>query len=282
MKSDIEVTSMSGGELDFMIELAAAEGWNPGLHDARSFHAADPGGLLIGRVDGRPVACISAVSYGGRFGFIGLYIVAPEWRGHGYGMALWRAAMARLAGQNIGLDGVLAQQDNYRKAGFRLAYSNLRFERTGALPPASATGIVELAQIPFATLAAYDRQLFGADRPAFLRAWIAAPDATALAAFGGAGLQGYGVIRRCRRGYKIGPLFAANAAIAEHLYLALCVRAPDGEPVYLDVPEVNPAALELAGKYAMKAVFGTARMYTGEPPVIPLEQVFGITSFELG
>ena len=62
----------------------------------------------------------------------------------------------------------------------------------------------------------------------------------------------------------------------------MCRSAGDAEPVYLDVPEVNGAAMRLAQKYAMRPVFGTARMYTGEPPPIPLDDVYGVTTFELG
>jgi ribosomal protein S18 acetylase RimI-like enzyme len=273
---------MTAAEVGFAIDLAAGEGWNPGLHDAAMFHAADPGGFLVGRLDGRPIGCIAAVSYGGKFGFIGLYIVIPECRAMGCGIALWRAGMARLAGHNVGLDGVLAQQDNYRRSGFRLAYSNLRFERAGPLPAAELRGIVSIADVPFAQLQQYDRQVFAADRAAFLRRWIAQPDSAALACVADGALRGYGVIRRCRRGFKIGPLFAADADVAERLYVALSRRAGEVEPVYLDVPEVNAAALRLAEKYGMRKVFGTARMYTGEPPRIPLEKVFGVTTFELG
>ena len=57
-------------------------------------------------------AGISAVRYPEDFGFIGLYIVVPEQRGRGYGIQLWNAAMQRLAGCNIGLDGVIEQQEN--------------------------------------------------------------------------------------------------------------------------------------------------------------------------
>ena len=95
-------------------------------------------------------------------------------------------------------------------------------------------------------------------------------------------LRGYGVIRQCRQGFKIGPLFADDAAVAEALYLALARHAGDSAPVYLDVPEVNAAASRLAGKYAMRRVFATARMYTGEPPRMALDRVFGVTTFELG
>jgi hypothetical protein len=34
--------------------------------------------------------------------------------------------------------------------------------------------------------------------------------------------------------------------------------------------------------YAMSPVFETARMYKGAAPKLPLERIFGITSFELG
>ncbi len=261
---------MSGAEVAIAVDLAAAEGWNPGLHDAAAFRAADPAGFLVGRVDGQTVGCISAVSYAGRFGFIGLYIVLPAWRGRGHGIALWRAGMARLAGHNVGVDGVLAQQDNYRRSGFRMAYSNVRFARAGTLPAPDMRGIVSAGDMPFALLHDYDRRMFAADREAFLRGWLAQADGAALACVADGALRGVGVIRRCRRGFKIGPLFAAGAEIAERLYLALCRSAGDDEPVYLDVPEVNGAAMRLAQKYAMRPVFGTARMYTGAPRAEPV------------
>lgn len=280
--SSLAIATMEPGELDFAIELAAAEGWNPGLDDAAAFHAADPAGFLIGSLGGRPVACISAVAYEGGFGFIGLYLVVPGLRGRGHGIALWRAAMDRLAGRNIGLDGVFAQQDNYRRSGFRLAYSNLRFERSGRLPAPTAPGIVAMADVPCEQLLAYDRQHFPAGREAFLRGWVAPRHGAARAVVDGGRLQGYGVIRKCRQGYKIGPLFADNAGTAESLYLALAQHAGDTDPVFLDVPEVSAAGLALAQEYGMKRVFATARMYTGAPPAIALSGVYGVTTFELG
>jgi hypothetical protein len=60
---------MTRAEIDLGIDWAAAEGWNPGLHDAESFYAADPGGFLVGLLDNEPVGMISAVKYGHSFGF---------------------------------------------------------------------------------------------------------------------------------------------------------------------------------------------------------------------
>jgi GNAT superfamily N-acetyltransferase len=278
----LRIATMTAADVAFAIGLAAAEGWNPGTDDAAAFFAADPEGFLVGYLGDQPVGCISAVSYGGTFGFIGLYIVVPEHRGKGHGIALWRRAIARLARHNIGLDGVPAQQDNYRRSGFRLAYGNARFEHVGPVAPPSTRVLVPLAGIPFAQLAAYDRRFFPASRDAFLRHWIAQPGARGVAAVADGALQGYGVIRPCRTGSKIGPLFAADPAIADDIFRALRSRVDVGAPVYLDVPETNAAALALADRHAMRRVFGTARMYTGEFPDLPLANIFGVTSFELG
>jgi hypothetical protein len=90
------------------------------------------------------------------------------------------------------------------------------------------------------------------------------------------------VLRPCREGYKIGPLFADDPAIAEILFLALKARAGAGDKIYLDTPEANPQALALARRHSMKVVFETARMYTKGAPPLPMDRLFGVTTFELG
>jgi len=280
---DCTIRTMHRDEIRLAIDWAADEGWNPGLHDAASFHAADPQAFLVAEVDGVPVGCISAVAYGTGFGFIGLYIVAPAWRGRGLGMRLWNAGMARLAGRVIGLDGVPAQQENYRRSGFAPAWRNVRH---GGVARAGRRqrpeDVVPLAQVELHALCDKDLEVFPAPRAAFLRAWRAMPDSTGLAWRRDGRLGGWGVIRRCRAGYKIGPLVADDPAIASTLYSNLCDAVPAGEAVYLDVPEPNAEALALAQVHGLSPVFETARMYAGPEPACRLETVYGITSFELG
>jgi Acetyltransferase (GNAT) domain len=95
-------------------------------------------------------------------------------------------------------------------------------------------------------------------------------------------LDGYGVLRKCRSGRKIGPLFADDPALAESLFLALKSAAAPEESVFLDVPEINRAAVTLAERHDLKVVFETARMYKGAAPDMPMERIFGIASFEVG
>lgn len=292
---------MSRGDLRTVLDWAAAEGWNPGIGDDVPFMVADPTGYLVATTpDDDPAisaaispaaisAAISMVRYGRDFAFLGLYIARPDRRGRGLGWAVWSAGLARLTGRVIGLDGVLAQQDNYRKSGFALAYRNIRHQGplpVGSIPAGAASGeLVDIAAIPFDALSDYDHPCFGAERAHFLAAWIANPESIGLAVMADGHLAGYGVVRRCREGWKIGPLFANGPAEAETLFLGLCGRvgeAGGAGPVVLDTPEVNPAAVALAERHGLTPVFETARMYAGPAPAIDTSRVFGVTSFELG
>jgi hypothetical protein len=277
---DFRIRTMRPDEIALAADWAAAEGWNPGLADAACFATVDPGGFLIGELDGAPAATISCVNYDGRFAFLGFYIVRADLRGSGYGLRIWNAAIAHAGNRVIGLDGVVGQQENYKKSGFRLAYANIRYGGTVAAA-AAPPGIIALGDVPFAVVEASDATVFPAPRPAFLRAWIGAPGHIGCALLRDGRLAGWGVIRPCRQGRKIGPLVADSCATAETVLSALLAQAGGGE-IFLDVPSVNGEAVALAESLGLAPVFETARMYTGAVPPLRLERVFGVTTFELG
>ena len=271
---------MNLAEIELAIDWAAAEGWNPGLGDAACFYSADPEGFFIAILDGKPVGSVAAVRYGDGFGFIGLFIVRPEFRGRRLGVNLGKAALAHLEGRNIGLDGVLKKVANYETFGFNYAYKNIRFEGRGSgAINQRATSLC--ANFEFSEISAYDAKMFGCARPAFLHTWLDQQNAISLGINRAGALAGYGVIRKCRIGYKIGPLFADDIAIAEELLNALASHA-NGELYYLDVPKPNESAIKLVQDRKMKEVFATVRMYSRSPPALPLEHIFGVTTFELG
>ena len=63
----------------------------------------------------------------------------------------------------IGLDGVVAQQENYRKSGFELAYANVRYGGTvAALPDRRGQLVVPLTDVPLAAVEADDATVFPA------------------------------------------------------------------------------------------------------------------------
>ncbi|MFJ7265244.1 GNAT family N-acetyltransferase [Streptomyces sp. NPDC099050] len=285
-----EINGASVADMALIRDWADEEGWNPGDSDRFAFAAADPGGFLVGRLRGEPVACISAIRYGAGFGFIGFYIARPHVRGQGYGIRLWKAGMERLDGRLVGLDGVVEQQDNYRKSGFRSAWNNVRHEGvpresgppgTGREEAAPEVRIVDAATLPFGQLAAYDRRFFPAPRDAFLAAWVGLPGRSALAAVRDGRIEGLGVVRPGSGAARIGPLYAADPAVAAALLFRLAERTPDGA-VAVDVPDAHPRAAALLGGLGLTPTFETARMYTGQGPDLDLTGMYGVTSLELG
>jgi hypothetical protein len=285
MTDALTLRLMNRDEAARLVDWAADEGWNPGLGDADLFWQTDPEAFVAGEVGGELVGGGAITSYEGRFGFMGLFIVRPEFRMRGLGSRLWKARVRLLQGRlepgaAIGMDGVFEMQDWYAKGGFAFSHRSLRYEGRGE-GVQRAAGIVAAGEVPFEKLAAYDRRCFPARRERFLRAWIEQPDGLALAATEDGLLRGFGVIRRCRVGAKIGPLFADDPATAESLYASLAAFVPD-EPVFIDVPEVNAWAMALARRHQMREVFGCARMYLGPAPRPEESRIYGSTTFELG
>lgn len=279
--SDLQIRNLRPEEIALAVDWAAAEGWNPGRSDAACFAIPDPAGFFVGEIDGEPVATVSCVNYDDRFAFLGFYIVRSGLRGAGHGLRIWNAAIEHAGARVIGLDGIAAQQDNYRKSGFRLAYANIRYGgivTASTKPPAD---LVALDTIPFALVEADDSTVFPAPRSAFLRAWITTSGHVGRALIRDGRLVAWGVIRPCRSGHKIGPLVADDRASAEAVVQALLASTGGGD-VFLDVPAVNREAIALAETLGLKPVFETARMYTGPIAPLRIDRVFGVTSFELG
>ncbi len=277
-----EVTVASADEMMLMARWATEEGWNVAYTDPLAFFAADPGGFLIGRVDGQPLLSISVVKQGAGFGFLGFYIARPQVRGKGYGIRLWNAGMARLKGRNVGLDGVVAQQANYRKSGFKPAWNNSRFEGApGDAPPPAGVTLLDGRSMPFDKLASYDRRFVVAERDTFLSLWIGLQQRTSLVALKDGAIVGFGVMRACPASFKVGPLYAESPEIAAALIAAL-TRQMSPPAVVMDVPDFNKPALALVERMGWLQVSSSARMYTGDAPSIDRAGLYGITSLELG
>lgn len=278
----IEIRPASVQQLEQVLGWAREEGWGPGLEDAAAFHAADPGGFLIGWLGTLPIGSISLVRYGEDQAFLGLFIVRPAFRGRGFGKTLWQAAMDRAGTRTIGLDAVPAQVGRYAAAGFVRAHGTTRWggHLRGLVTTRSL--VRPLGPEDAVAVAEYDAQAFGAPRPEFLAGWLR-PTATrqSEAYFEDGAIRGYGSVRRTFAGWKIGPLFADSAAIAEAL-LATLVTPAGTDEVAVDIPEPNLAGTALAKRLGFSAGFETTRMYRGPAPAMPLDRIFGVTTLELG
>lgn len=261
----LTISNMDEDEVGCVLGWAAEEGWNPGVGDAHAFFAADPEGYFAGRIDGRPVSAVSVVNHSDSFSFLGLFLCLPAFRGLGHGLAVWNRALVHAGDRTIGLDGVAAQQHNYRKSGFVSAGSTLRHE--GHFPGAADPAIRPAGASDLPQLARLDAAANGVTRPAFLRNWLTAQDhrETLVLEQDGA-LAGFVTLRACGSGTKLGPLVALDLPASLRLIGAAAARA-DAMPLIIDLPEGNRslrAELEQAG---FKVPYATARMYRGLAPI---------------
>ena len=272
---------MTRPELDLVFDWVAAEGWNPGLHDAECLWRLDPNGLLPRRTERRTRRRPCRHRYWRHPGLSRVFTSSGPGSGAGVaasycGRRPWRiwesATWAWTRCQN--------QEANYRKSGFRAAHRHLYFlGRGGGEAPAGLTPLSRKAW--GGKVVAYDRLFSPEPRPDFLRCWLSRPSGAALGAVREGRLAGYGVIRPCRRGFKVGPLFADDTTVAMDLFQGFSPGVPHA-PVILNVPEVNPGALDLAKRFGLQPVFATTRMYTRGEHGVPLGRVYGHDLFKGG
>lgn len=281
----IEWRKLDQQGVEQLVRWAAAEGWNPGPDDAMVFYQTDPDGFYGYYVDNKMIAGGAIVSYGGDFGFMGLFIVDKPYRNMGIGRKLWikrrDMLLSRLhAGASIGMDGVVAMQPFYEKGGFNIAFRDMRYVLTGQRFPMDSH-ISQIVSDDIRQIHMLDTQCFGFQRPGFLYHWLKLPGISTYKYLEGDKLLGFALVRKALTGYKVCPLFAENAQVAAALYEA-CLNGADGEPLYIDVPQNNPMAVKLVSDFGASPVFECARMIYGKFPAFAQEKVFGLTSFELG
>jgi hypothetical protein len=279
-----QIDQMTRAEARILDDWAAQESWNPGLSDIDVAWQFDPGAFIAIRKDGDLAGGGVIIAYGREAGFMGLFIMRADLRQQGIGRVLWHERLRRLRarlqpGAPIGMDGVFNMTPFYEAGGFTLLYRDLRYQ--GAASGQCDQAVVPLDQVTWPELAAYDARVSGIQRPDFMRAWLTQPGGKGFALRQDGGLAGYGFLRLCRSGCKIGPLYAASPAIARRLLVSLLSTIP-GQPVSLDVPEPNTAALRMMDELGWTQSFGCARMVNGTPIAFPVAEVFGVTSFEFG
>ncbi|KAG0308046.1 hypothetical protein BGZ97_000189 [Linnemannia gamsii] len=324
-----------------------SEQWNPGHkgNDLEILYNADPKGFFISTVETpttpasngtnadtkkqpikeERVSIISAVRYGEDQGWLGCYIAPPKHRGRGYGLATFNRALEHLTPdtrESIGLDGVMAQIENYRKSGFtEIAWLNER--RHGSAVELVETQERELAKkicrnevdglvllpdpnVDLDQLPGIEAQYSGLKRPQFVKDWVQfhanhpEENRVAVAFFspdkkdeksGKPLVLGYACVRPATSSYRVGPLYAVNGDVAKKLLVKAAVeivqaekKTPLGVPLTfdIDVPDKNPAAIKIFDGLGWKNTFPLLRMWRGKIPECDVNGVFGITFPEGG
>lgn len=278
----LRIRKIEPADRDAIFGWVEALGWNPGEHDGACLLATAPDGMFVAGRDGVPVGCATAIAYDEHYGFVGALVVDPALRGKGPAtmLAICRHILAYLGERNVGMDVMPSTRDFFASIGCLPAYRHWRFE--GVLPAGcSSAAIVPLAEVAFESLCDYDAAQFPARRERFLRVWLEAYGSGGWACLRDGRLAGFGVLRRARRGWRVGPLLADDAEAAAELLGTMAVTC-GGDRVALDVPEANPAAMALVRSLGLVAVFETTRMYNRRRLELTPDRVYSIASYEFG
>lgn len=271
---------MNADELEIVLTWAADEGWNPGIADAAAFHAADPHGYFLTRVEGVPVAAISVVNHDLANSFLGLYICRPESRGQGIGLATWAHGLNYAGGRSVGLDGVPEQEANYQTSGFVRTGASLRHQ--GRLPGRKFSTVRPVASGDVEKLIELDARANGFSRPQFLKTWLSdnVPGRASRVRVADGEIQGFATWRACREGTKIGPIVAPDTASALELISDVASLRPEG-PLIIDLPEDNTDLQQELEQAGFTVPFVTSRMYRGTIPDTH-QTLQAIATMELG
>lgn len=170
MDESIIVRHMLESDLDFAAACTASEGWTSQTRgEFEGFIAHDPDGCFIVQAGDRRIGICVATLYG-TAGFLGEFIIVPDWRGRGIGRYLMEQAIGYLHSRgvrSIFLDGEPRAVPLYERLGFRKVTRSLRF--AGTMTGAAHPAVRPMCAGDLPAVCEIDHEAFGADRSFFLR-----------------------------------------------------------------------------------------------------------------
>lgn len=248
----VRLEPLRADDLAGALALSASAHWNQCEADWRML-------LTLGRgwgihaLDNQGRRCLAAsiivLPHGDRVAWVSMVLVLPEFQRRGFAAQLLRHALSALTSKGmLGLlDATPAGHAVYLQEGLRDTWGFARYRREGSVdgsaqidrPACSATRPLYEADWP--AIAALDAPAFGADRIGLLRSLaLRLPQAARVLEQGGR-LRGFVLGRDGREASQIGPLVAADLAVANAL-LADALRELPG-PVYVDLLDSRRALL---------------------------------------
>ncbi|XP_068723981.1 holothin acyltransferase-like [Montipora capricornis] len=280
-----------------VIKATVEENWRPGLNDAKCFFSCDPSGTIVGEVNGKPIGSVTITKYGDDYGFVGMYIVNKEYRGKGYGLAMYMAALDRVKPRTTGGCALLERENMYKRIGYQSLLYGARYDFHLPTALSCFSGISEeslvnircIDEVDEEALFTYDSHVFGYPRYAFLTKWLRVPGCHVHVATDADGsVEGYVVARPTyvkEDGFRIGPLFADSESIAEKLLMVLFkgLLLQEGSTLVICMDSFSEKAQILAAK--LQGIKVSEMVYMTTSGVLPkgcFDKWFGHTTLGIG
>jgi GNAT superfamily N-acetyltransferase len=229
--------AMTRADIPAGLALCRASGWNHTAEDWELLLARSGDGCRVAVLDRRVVGTATAVTYEGRFAWIGMVLVDVTLRGRGIGRALLHEALARLGPVPARLDATPKGHPLYLALGF--VEERRLWRLTSPAAPSGVGGdcreVRPMRRDDLDAVAAWDRFVFGADRRPLLEWARESAPGLALVVDRGASLEGYCLGRHGHRFLQVGPVVADDMDVAASLVDACRRRSPEAS-LAIDVP----------------------------------------------
>jgi GNAT superfamily N-acetyltransferase len=262
IENEMNLRLMTIADVPAGMRLKDLAGWNQTAADWERFLSASPKGCFVAEAGGRVVGTATTIVYEGRFAWIGMVLVDPEFRGRGIGTRLLNQAIEYLDSRGVPtlrLDATPQGQPIYEKLGFIGEYE---VERWILERPAGEANSPTLGPPDLEDVLQLDREVFGADRSDLLRSLVCAAPGFTLAIRECGELAGYAFGRRGSRADHLGPWTAKTESAACELVEEF-LRRSSGERLLVDCLKSHPWAKTLLRAHGFEFSRPLTRMYRG-------------------
>ena len=275
--------ALSVGDAARGVALSKEIGWNQTLADW-TYMLENGAGVGLSDDAGKLIASAMALPYG-RFGWVCMVLVAPDWRRQGLATDLMNRVIALLIekGTIPGLDATPAGREVYRHLGFKDIYGIERLVGEAVSLEAPVPAGIHLSPLrpeDMPAVNAYDAPRFGGNRSSLLDHLRERQPLRAHAAWTGSNLCGFALARDGQYWTQIGPVVADNDDIAAALVAA---AAGDGTRLLIDSPaaQARTVAWLKAGGFEFQRPY-TRMIHLQSAPLDRPKAIYALAGPELG
>ena len=294
----------TAGLKKYYLDALEKERFFPTLDDIECFLACDPTSLLVGELDGKPIAIAAMFKYEEQYRHFGCYVVDKAYRGQGYGLKMTAEARRRSEPNGIeSLHAVPAMLEKYKKMPFMMvqhwpvemhmvdisnALTLLNDSTNGGA--SLVVDIKQVGEIDVKSVCNYDTKIFGYKREKFLERLLQVSHAR-VAVNQQNEIVGYAAARVLYKpdsGYKVSPVFSESFEIAKSLLKEIfqeimeCGRSSK-KVVVINYPVVvNPNANKLAKLLCGKILINCMFVSNNGLPKSDFTKWFAVTTLEAG
>jgi GNAT superfamily N-acetyltransferase len=253
---------MTKSDIPAGMRLKDLAGWNQMPEDWLRFLVASPEGCFAAEYEGRVVGTAATIVYEGRFAWIGMVLVEPEFRGRSIGTRLLEKTIEHLDACGIPtlkLDATPQGKPIYARLGF---VSEYEIERWVLKHAAAKSGLPTSSPTDLDDVLALDGEIFGADRSKLLRSLAAAAPEFVIARRQGGNVTAYAFGRHGSRADHLGPWMAKDEPSAREI-LEEFLRRSTRKMIFVDCLKSNPWTHALLQARGFEFTRPLTRMYRG-------------------